>query len=145
MTKRDVLRMVFDGKRPPYVPWSFAFTYEAGERLAKHYGAENLDTVVHNHLLGLGSGIGFFEDIGNDRVKDVFGVVWDRSVDRDIGVVVNSVLPEPRLDSYEFPNPHDARFFADFPAKIEKHGDRFRVFQIGFSLYERAWTMRGME
>src|SRR5690242_12728164 len=25
------------------------------------------------------------------------------------------------------------------------YGDRFRVFQIGFSLFERAWTLRGME
>jgi uroporphyrinogen decarboxylase len=34
--------------------------------------------------------------------------------------------------------------FIDIPERIERHGDRFRVFQIGFSLYERAWTMRGM-
>ena len=36
------------------------------------------------------------------------------------------------------------RFFEDIPAKIARYGDRFRVFQIGFSLYERAWTLRGM-
>ena len=28
---------------------------------------------------------------------------------------------------------------------VAKYPDRFRVFQIGFSLYERAWTLRGME
>ena len=35
----------------------------------------------------LGSAIGFFEDLGADRVRDVFGVVWDRSIDKDIGNV----------------------------------------------------------
>ncbi len=53
----------------------------------RHYGTEDLEPILHNHLLGLGNDIGFFEDIGNDRVKDGFGVVWDRSVDKDIGNV----------------------------------------------------------
>ena len=96
-------------------------------------------------MLKLGSDIGFFVDIGEDRVQDVFGVVWDRSVDKDIGNVVGRVLPEPTLHGYSFPDPLDPRFFADIPARLQRYGDRFRVFQIGFSLYERAWTMRGME
>ena len=40
----------------------------------------------------LGSDIGFFTDLGNDRVQDVFGVVWDRSIDKDIGNVEGCVL-----------------------------------------------------
>jgi len=55
------------------------------------------------------------------------------------------VLPEPTLKYYTFPDPLDQRFFADIPDRIAKYGDRFRVFQIGFSLYERAWTLRGMQ
>ena len=55
------------------------------------------------------------------------------------------MLAEPTLAGYEFPDPLDRRFFADIPARIERFPDRFRVFQIGFSLYERAWTLAGME
>ncbi len=145
MTKRDVVHAVYRGKTPPYVPWSFSFTAEARSRLVQHYGTEDLDTLLHNHLLPLGDAIGFFEDVGSNRVRDVFGVVWDRSCDRDIGIVENTVLPEPSLKGYRFPDPLDPRFFADIPAKLAAHGDRFRVFQIGFSLYERAWTLRGIE
>jgi uroporphyrinogen decarboxylase len=65
-------------------------------------------------------------------------------VDKDIGNVEGCVLPEPTLDGYRFPDPLDRRFFADIPQKIARFPDRFRVFQIGFSLYERAWTLRGM-
>ena len=143
--KRDVIRAVLSGQKPPYVPWSFSFTAEARTKLVTHYGTDDLDAILHNHLLGLGSGIGFFESIGNHRVKDVFGVVWDRSVDQDIGIVEGAVLPEPTLDGYRFPDPLNERFFADIPDALAQHGDRFRVFQIGFSLYERAWTLRGME
>lgn len=145
MLKRDVIRLVLNGQRPPYVPWSMGFTKEAREKLQAHYGCDDIDVPLHNHLLKLGSDIGFFEELGDDRVRDVFGVVWDRSVDKDIGNVEGCLLPEPTLRSYTFPNPLDARFFADIPDKIARFGDRFRVFQIGFSLYERAWTLRGME
>jgi len=145
MTKREVIQTVLEGKPAPYVPWSFGFTLEARERLVEHYGTDDLEPVLHNHLLGLGNGIGFFEDIGNDRVRDVFGVVWDRSIDKDIGNVENPQLVEPTLDGYTFPDPHASRFFADIPEKIANSPDRFRIFNIGFSLYERAWTLRGME
>jgi uroporphyrinogen decarboxylase len=145
MTKRDVVRLVLSGQRPPYVPWSMGFTKEAKETLCKYYACDDVEKPLQNHLLKLGSDIGFFTELGNNRVRDVFGVVWDRTVDRDIGNVEGYALPRPTLAGYRFPNPLDARFFADIPAKIEQFSDRFRVFQIGFSLYERAWTLRGME
>ena len=145
MTKREVVRLVIEGKQPPYVPWHFDFTREAREKLIVHFGSEELDDVLQPHFASLGSAIGFFEDVGDDCVRDPFGVVWDRSVDKDIGVVKGQVLPEPTIAGMELPDPTDARFFEDIPETIERHGDRFRVFNIGFSLYERAWTMRGME
>ena len=144
MTKREVIKCVLEGEKPPYVPWSFSFTVEAREKLVEYYGHDDLMNAVDNHILNLGSDIGFFEDIGNDCVRDVFGVVWDRSIDRDIGNVGGCILPEPTLKGYEFPDPLDKRFFEDIPEKIGKYGDRFRVFQLGFSLFERAWTLRGM-
>jgi uroporphyrinogen decarboxylase len=145
MTKREVVRLVLEGKRPPYVPWSMGFTKEAKDKLLAHYRCDDLEGPLENHLLKLGSDIGFFAELGNDRVQDVFGVVWDRSVDKDIGNVEGRVLPQPTLAGYRFPDPLDRRFFADIPAKIARFPDRFRVFQVGFSLYERAWTLRGME
>jgi uroporphyrinogen decarboxylase len=144
MTKREVVRLVLEGKRPPYVPWSMGFTKEAGDKLRRHFGCDDLESPLENHLLKLGSDIGFFAERGDNGVQDVFGVVWDRSVDKDIGNVEGCLLSRPTLAGYQFPDPLDRRFFADIPAKIGRFPDRFRVFQIGFSLYERAWTLRGM-
>ena len=146
MSKREVVRLVLDGKRPPYVPWNIGLTVEARQKLEQHFGRDGLEAGLQNHYLGLGNAIGFFEELDDHRVQDVFGVVWDRSIDKDIGDVQGEVLPEPTLKGYTFPDPLDARFFEDIPRRIaaaERDGDRFRVFQIGFSLYERAWTMRG--
>lgn len=135
--------MVLDGKQPPYVPWSFAFTIEAHRKLQSYYQTQDLETVCRNHILGLGNGS--IKSLGNGQFQDDFGVLWDRSVDKDIGNVSNCMLPEPTLKDYRFPNPHDPRVFSDIPHRIEAAPGCFRLFQIGFSLYERAWTLRGME
>lgn len=144
LTKREVVRLTLEYKRPPYVPWACGFTHEAAQKLHAHFGPA-WEADLGNHILGLGNGIGFFENIGHECVKDHFGVVWDRSRDKDIGIVKGCLLPEPTLSGYTFPDPHDRRFFDSIPALIQRHSDRFRVFNIGFSLYERAWTLRGME
>jgi len=145
MTKREIVRLVFDGKRPPYVPWSFGFTHEALEKLVRHFGsAAAVEAKLHNHMRMVGVG-NRFEDVGNGCVRDIFGVTWDRSVDKDIGVIKGLVLPEPSLKGYEFPDPLDGRFFSTLSAELEEFNGCFLEFAIGFSLYERAWTMRGME
>lgn len=145
MTKREVVINVLEHKRPPYVPWHFGFTVEAKQKLLDHFGSDDIMDITHNHILQLGDEIGFFEDIGNDRFRDFFGVIWDRSIDKDIGNVEGQVLPQPTLEGYTFPDPLADRYFRDIPSLIDKYPDRFRVFELGFSLYERAWTLRGIE
>lgn len=147
MNKRQVVKLVVEGRTAPYVPWHCGFTVEAAAKLRDHFGRDDLDIVLDNHFVKLGSDIGFFTDLGNDRFRDVFGVVWDwdRSVDKDIGIVEGLLLPEPTLAGYNFPDPLDRRIFEKIPEKISRYSDCFRVFKIGFSLYERVWTLRGME
>ena len=145
LSKRQLVKLAAEGRKVPWVPWHCNFTLEAAQKLREHFGRDDLDVVLDNHFLKLGQDIGFFEELGNDRFRDGFGVVWNRSIDKDIGVVEKYLLSEPTLDGYEFPDPLNKRFFEDIPAKLSKHGDCFRVFKIGFSLYERAWALRGME
>lgn len=148
MNKRDVVKAVLNGEKPPYTPWSFRFTEEPERELCSHFGCEPGDLIAHTgcHILELGSPIGFFEDLGNDHLKDVFGVVWDRTMDKDIGMPETYQIEEPEdLDNYEFPDPLDPRFFEDIESQIAKFPDRFRLFTLGFSLYERAWTLHSME
>ena len=145
MTKREVMKSVLEGKKPHYVPWSFKFTQEPKELLQQYYGTEDLDIPLGNHILNLGNDYGFFDYLGNNLYRDVFQVVWDRSVDKDIGDIKGCILSEPTLKGYNFPNPHDPRFFDNIESEIERKPDLFRCFQIGFSLYERAWTLRGIE
>lgn len=145
MNRREVIKCVLDGHKPPYTPWSFKFTIEAKKMLQDHYKAEDLDNVIYNHILLLGNDYGFFDKIGENLYRDVFGAVWDRSIDKDIGNITGSIIDSPTLKNYTFPDPLDKRFYDDIEESIRLKPDMFRLFQIGFSLYERAWTLRGME
>jgi uroporphyrinogen decarboxylase len=145
MTKREVIRLTLQGGIPPYVPWSFKFTQEPADLLREYYHTKDLDIPLDNHILNLGSDIGFFEELPGNLFRDVFGVVWDRSIDKDIGIPVEPVIIKPSLSGYHFPDPRDPRIFENIETEITAKPDLFRAFQIGFSLFERAWTLRGME
>jgi uroporphyrinogen decarboxylase len=145
MNKREIVKQAVKGHKVPYVPWHCNFTVEAAVKLQDHFGRNDLEEILDNHFVKLGHDIGFFEDLGNDRFRDMFGVVWDRSIDKDIGNVENCLLPKPTLEGYELPDPLNKHFFEDISDRLARSGDCFRVFKIGFSLYERAWTLRGMQ
>lgn len=68
-------------------------------------------------------------------------VAWTK----DIGVVQGEVIAKQDMTGVNFPDPLDPRFFANIEEKIAARSDCFRVFELGFSLYERAWTLRGIE
>jgi len=145
MTRREIIKDVLSGRKPPYVPWSFKFTKESHDLLCNHFSMDDLDIPLQNHILNLGNDIGIFVDVKGDLHKDIFGVVWDRTIDKDIGVPFEVLLPEPDISSFTFPDPEDHLFFENVPENIEEKSDMFRVFQIGFSLFERAWSLRGMQ
>lgn len=148
MKKRETVIAALNGEEPAYTPWSFRFTEEPKAQLCEHFGCEPANLIEHTgcHFLELGSDIGFFDRLENDRFRDVFGVIWDRSKDKDIGIPESVLIADPDdLDKYTFPDPCDARFFHDIHERIERFPDRFRLFTLGFSLFERAWTLRGME
>ena len=135
MNKREVVKLAIEGREVPYVPWACSFTVEAAEKLKEHFGQEDLVLALDDHFVRLGSDIGFFEDLGNNRFRDVFGVVWDRTIDKDIGNAEGHVLAEPTLKGYQFPDPRNHRFFDDIPAKIDKYGAIIKPEKLALGIF----------
>jgi uroporphyrinogen decarboxylase len=77
--------------------------------------------------------------------QDEFGVRWDRHVDKDIGVVCNRLVTPENLDTFEFPDPNDLRRYNRFDAMVARDGSNAVLVSLGFALFERAWTLAGME
>jgi len=146
MNKRDVVIAALNGEEVPYTPWQMGFTFESLQKLEAHYG-DNINKVLGNHLVG-SSVYPAQKDIGNNRHKDFFGVVWDRTEDKDIGIVEGCLLPEANLDNYTFPSMDGIKKFHTTEIKkiqTSEAKEHYRFASLGFSLFERAWTLRGME
>jgi len=144
-TKRDVVIDAMEFRPPPYVPWAWDMTLGCAERMAEHLGTRDLAPFIDTHFLNLGPDIGYLEPLGNDLHRDRYGVVWDRSVDKDIGTPLEWPIRRPAdLARYEWPDPAADDLFAGITEALAARPDLFSRYMLGFSLYERAWTMRGL-
>ena len=118
----------------------------AQRKLEEHFGGKEPlyrlgDCLVATQAVIVGEA---WVEVKPDFWRDEFGVVWNRTIDKDIG---NVDLPASRAVAgrLHLPDPRDPRRYAHFPEAIRHRGDRLVGCSIGFSLFERAWTLRGME
>ena len=82
----------------------------------------------------------------NALYTDDFGIVWDRNgSDTEIGIVHNPVIKDFSLANYSFPVLDDKLLFQRLKTAQDYREDRFFMAGIGFSLFERAWSLCSME
>jgi len=145
ITPRERVWRAIRRQEPDRVPWHLGCTVPAREKLVAYYGTDDLDDLLGNHLAkyrprapeGL-------QEVRPGFFRDDFGVVWNRTVDKDIGVVEDYLLKRRSLEGYAFPDPHDPGRYEALPAFLAAHANRFRYVSVSFSLFERAWSLRGM-
>ncbi len=130
-------------QEPDCVPWHFGFTAPARARLVAHLGTDALDEALNNHVVVYKTRVPYAE-IAPGFWLDEWGTVWNKTVDPDIGVVEAYRLRERSLAGLKLPDPADPRRFAALPGWIAANPHRFRLLSHGFSLWERAWVLRGM-
>jgi len=129
------------------VPHQIHLTHQAHDRLAEYWDDPKCEKRLGNHIEGAYYD-GYLEETapGSGYWRDHFGVLWNRNgADKDIGVIEGQVLPEPTLAGYKFPELDVPRLRSEYESLIKNAGDKCRMGAIGFSMYERGWTLRGME
>jgi len=146
MTKRQVVIEALRFRPPPYVPWDWGPTHDCAEKLKAKLGTDDLSGFLGGHFLGVGCQVPGGAWLDRDHLRDPYGVVWDRSVDKDIGTPCDWPIKRPEdLKTYQWPDTASESPYRHVPAELARHHDRFSIYYLGFSLYERAWTMRGMD
>lgn len=86
-----------------------------------------------------------FTDLGGGAFRDMFGVIWDKGAQEgDFGVVKEFPIPEADFNGYVFPEPDEA-LIREKCERLVRQEDKFTMYIIGFSLYERAWTLHSTE
>jgi uroporphyrinogen decarboxylase len=147
VSPRERVRTAIRHQQPDRVPYQISCTVPSRLKLEEYYGAANLDDLLGNHLAKYKARppdeIGWLPDRPG-LWRDEWGVMWNRTVDRDIGVVESYLLRERSLAGLAVPDPLSPVRFAALPGFIERNRDRFRYVSFGMSLFERAWSVRGM-
>jgi uroporphyrinogen decarboxylase len=147
LTTRERVASSLAHRQPDAVPFHVTFTEPARQKMQDFYGDPGFEGKLGNCLTILRARLPYREVPGRPQVfEDEFGVWWDRSLDTDIGCVCNTVITsEDTLEDYEFPDPLNPERFEPFPRMLVDRGDRFAVASIGYALFERAWSLAGME
>lgn len=123
------------------LPYHLDLTDEVHQRLVKQFGEVFLEQ-SGSHLAQERNES--FSTLSKNRFRDMFGVEWNRDQEGDFGIVADYILKDSEFGDYVFPVPNE-KLIREKCKRLQKKTNQFRMYIIGFSLFERAWTLRSME
>ena len=147
MTKREIVIESLNHRHVPKIPYFVGFTHRVRMQMAEYYRDREFEKNLGNYLYFCEwEKDGLWKEVEPDIWEDIFGVRWNKRIDRDIGTVCNQVISPDNLSQYRFPDVNDVFDEGKITKSIENNSDNcFCIASFGFSLFERAWTMAGME
>jgi uroporphyrinogen decarboxylase len=148
MTKKDRVKAALNHQVTDIVPWQMDCLSAAEKKLKGYFDVADLNDVIGNHMAMFEpSYYSIFksEELEANKFRDAFGAIWELKPNEDIGTVIENPLKEATLKNYKFPDPDKVMELDGIPSFIDKNKDNFVLGAIGFSLYERAWILRGIE
>lgn len=147
MTKKERVISAILHKYTGFTPYNIDFTLQGHQRVAQYLGDKEFVSKIGNHTA--------YFDCKNSQIeltpgggywKDEFGVIWNKNgTDKDIGVIDNILIPEPDMSGYKMPDVDENYARSRMEKLVNTSGDAFRIAAIGFSMFERGWTLTGME
>ena len=145
MDSKELVYRVLRFEKVPRVPYAIDFTVPALQKLlSSDEGRALHDRLANDLLLTPVIRVEWGVRDAHGLYTDEFGLTWDRSIDADIGMPRPVITPE-NFEGFPWPDPLLASRFDTLQANMRTHPDRFQVMSLDFSLYERAWGMRGLE
>ena len=147
MTRRERVIAAVKHQQTDICPYNIEFTHEEYEKVSQYLDDNDFYSKIGNHII-MANYDGFLSEVPEKPGywKDDFGVLWNRNgVDKDIGVIEGRVINEPDIKEFKFPEINEAKIRKEYETMVKEKGDKFRFGSIGFSMYERAWTLRGIE
>ncbi|MGI5959527.1 MAG: uroporphyrinogen decarboxylase family protein [Massiliimalia sp.] len=147
MTKRQAVLDALNHKENTTIPFQIDLTHQALENLVNYTGDPNIADTFEGYLMSVYYP-GDFTELP-DRpgyFRDDFGVVWNRNgADKDIGVIDSFMIPDLENNTYEFPKLDEEHLRRQYQQLMDSPRDAFKFGAIGFSMFERAWSLMGME
>jgi uroporphyrinogen decarboxylase len=134
--KKEIVRQALRHGRPAVVPHYIGLTQEARRKLQGHFGeslALQLNNFLSVHYLDRPDA---WQWTSADTIRDMWGILWDRSVDRDIGVPREPRFSEPHMRYWD-PPAVDESLLAPVRAFVRENRGTFTVVSLSyFTLYD---------
>jgi len=145
ISSKDLVYQALSFESVPRIPYGIGFTILAEEKFCSDPDRRELFEKIDNDLIASPVLRVEFGVRGKDgKYTDEFGVVWDRHIDADIGLPQPIVTPE-NFSEYRFPDPCAEGRFDALIDNVNHYPDKFNLMNLDLFLYERAWSLRGME
>lgn len=147
MDKRALVIEALNHHETETLPYHIEFTQQSLDKLIAYTGDKNiLDTI--GSCLNYNQYWGWPTEMPNKPgfFKDEFGVEWDRNgADKDIGIPLDHVIEDFEDYTYEFPKCDEKRLRAEMEELVKNRKGRFTFAGFGFCMFERLWSLTGME
>lgn len=145
MTKKESFYKTLSFQKVIPVPFVIRFTVEAEENYRNFLGGdfdEILDTGTYAVFSQTNSG---WTEVRPGFFKDYFGVIWNKTKDKTLGVVEVPPIDRPSLKGFTFPSTDVLPVYDFIERNNRNFPDHFHFLSVGFTLFERAWSIIGME
>ena len=146
MTRKERVIAALNHKEADIVPFNADFTMQADDNMIAHTGDKNYINDLDCHL-NYKQYWGWPIELADkpEHFEDTFGVIWDRSgADKDIGMPIEKIITDLDNIDYVFPEIDEVKLRAEYEELVANKEDKFTFGGIGFSMFERAWSLAGM-
>ncbi len=150
MTKKTRVQAVLERKRPDRLPAQANFTGAMRAAIAAHLGISpaGVDGRFDNHLLRV--------DISPEKRSSADGTIaydwWGAGFDtteEGYRIADYPLAGQNDIASFSWPDPSGPGLLKEASAAVEtensREDPRFIIPNFGFALFERAWSLRGLE
>jgi uroporphyrinogen decarboxylase len=146
-THKERMRRVLQHKSVDHIPTQITYTADMGRKMADHFNVaiEDLPRFFDNHMVRVDIDYPL-KPSKDSKVKfDWWGIGFD--VDEEgYFASVNPLADSMDLDAYPWPNPDDPNLLDEAMRVLRgDSGQHFITPNFGFALFERAWSLRGLD
>jgi len=144
MTKREIIINTINHKSTGVVPYQLDLTNDVRERLIRETEDVNFERNAGSYMVMERNES--FTVVSPNNAEHITVFVWRKDQEGDFGTVDVYQLTEASFGDYTFPAPDEALIREKCERLVStENTDLFKCYIIGFSLFERAWSLRGME
>lgn len=147
MNRRDYVITALQHRETTPIPYHLEFTGQALQQLVAYTNDPDIEETLGG-FLHYTQYWGWPSELPDkpEHFQDEFGVVWNRSgADKDIGVVDHPLIQDLEHHEYRFPEPDIQRLRRDIETLLSTRKGRFTFMGFGFCMFERSWSLMGME